>query len=119
MIRKTSRNCERFVEFQVVNSITNAIAIAKEANFTPVSVEICTDSKPLRDVDFSQFGRIALIFGNEKHGVSQTALDNSACAVHIEMFGNNSSMNVATALAIATYKATEDYLKKSFKADWK
>ena len=49
-------------------------------------------------------------FGNERTGVSQSALDLSKAAVHIDIFGNNSSLNVATALAIALYGVTEKYL---------
>lgn len=72
----------------------------------------CTKNVPLRDCDFSQYEGVALIVGNEREGVSQYALDNSAFSVHIDMYGVNSSINVSTALAIALYKCSEDYLLK-------
>lgn len=75
-----------------------------------ISVELCDESVPLRDFDARAFDGVALLVGNERAGVSQTALDLSKAAVHIDMFGNNSSLNVATALAIALYGVTEKYL---------
>lgn len=42
------------------------------------------------------------------HGVSQNAINLANICVHIDMYGNNSSMNVSNALAIASYKVNED-----------
>ncbi len=111
-IEKTARNCSKTVPYQILPTIENAISMLEENNYTPISIEICDDSKPLRECDFSKFTSIALIVGNEKYGVSQYALDKSKLRTHIEMYGNNSSLNVSTALAITLYKASEDYLKK-------
>ena len=85
----------------------------KKQNYTPISVEICDDSIPLRECNFSEFDGVALIVGNEKNGVSQIALDQSKLCTHIDIYGNNSSINVSTALAIALYKCSEDYYSKS------
>lgn len=111
-IEKTARNCSNIVPYKIFNSVINAIDEAKNQSCTPISLEICDDSKPLRDINFSKFKGVALIVGNERHGVSQIALDNSMFSVHIDMYGNNSSMNVSTALAIALYKCSEDYFQK-------
>lgn len=111
-IEKTARNCTTNIPFEISSSITMVIKAIKETNYTPIAVEICDDSIPLRSCNFAKFNGIALIVGNEKHGVSQTALDNSTFATHIDMYGNNSSINVSTALAIALYKCSEDYYTK-------
>ena len=39
-------------------------------------------------------------------------LEKVPLSYHIDMYGKNSSMNVATSLAIATYKVSEDLLSK-------
>ena len=111
-VEKTARNCTKNVPFEIVSTINEAFAKIKELKCLPVSVEICDNSVPLRDCDFSQYKGVALIVGNEREGVSQYALDNSAFSVHIDMYGVNSSINVSTALAIALYKCSEDYLLK-------
>ena len=45
--------------------------------------------------------------GNERQGVSERILKQVQEVVHIEMFGKNSSMNVAQATAIALYELTK------------
>ena len=47
--------------------------------------------------------RLCLVVGAEDAGVCQSLLDASDATVHIPMRGHNSSMNVASACAIATY----------------
>lgn len=111
-VEKTARNCTKTVPFQIVSTFQEAFEKISNLNCLPVSVEICDNSLPLRECDFSQYDGIALIAGNERKGVSQEALDKSAFSVHIDMYGVNSSINVSTALAIALYKCSEDYLPK-------
>lgn len=62
-------------------------------------------------MDFGSFKKVALIVGNEKHGVSENFLEQVPLTCHIEMYGKNSSMNVSTSLAIAVYKVSEDLLR--------
>lgn len=109
-IEKTARNCNKTISYEIVSGVLEILNFLKNNDYSIVSVEICEDSKPLRDVNFSKFKKIALILGNERNGISQTALDNSDLCTHIDMFGNNSSMNVTSALAISLYKICEDYL---------
>lgn len=112
-IEKTARSCVSYIPYEFTPSIDDAINYVKQNDFTPIAIEICDESISLRQCDFSKFEGVALIVGNESHGVSQTALDKCYKCVHIDMYGNNSSMNVSTALAIALYKCCEDYLKSS------
>ena len=81
-----------------------------ENGFTKIALEITNNSKPLREINFAKLGKVALIVGNERRGISKEFLSQSDKSVHIDMYGKNSSMNVATALAIACYKITEDIL---------
>lgn len=108
-IRKTARSSEKIVKYQIVDNIDSAIDIALNKNYTPFALEITSKSKPLREYDFSNYFGIALIVGNEKHGVKEETLLKIKNTIHIDMYGTNSSMNVASVLAIATYKISEDY----------
>ena len=47
--------------------------------------------------------KIALILGNERHGISASVLTKLNKSIYIPMYGKNSSMNVAQAAAIAAY----------------
>lgn len=112
-IKKTARNCEETVPYSIFQTEEEALQEIRTLNFVPVNIEITSTSKPLRDVDFAKLKKVALIVGNEKYGVSESFLENVPLSCHIEMYGNNSSMNVSTSLAIAVYKASEDLLHKT------
>lgn len=117
-IQKTARNCEQSVPYSIYQSVEEGLQEIQQLNYTPVNIEITSTSMPLREMDFSTLKKVALIVGNEKHGVSDDFLREVPLSCHIEMYGNNSSMNVSTSLAIATYKVSEDFLKlteKEFK----
>ncbi len=110
-IKKTARSCERHIPYMVFNNAETALKYLDDNGFTKIALEITNKSKSLREVNFARLGKLALIVGNENYGVSENVLCQIDGAVHIDMYGKNSSMNVATALAIAGYKMTEDYLR--------
>lgn len=108
-IKSTARSSEKFVNHQVVSSTQEALSIAKSKNYAAFALEITSTSKPLREFNFADYSGVAIIVGNERLGVDKQTLLQVDHSTHIDMFGNNSSMNVATALSIAVYKITEDY----------
>lgn len=110
-IQKTARNCEQYVHYSVYDNVKDALNEIKNLGYTPVNIEITSTSVPLRNIDFGSLKKVALIVGNEKHGVCDGILQKVERSCHIEMYGNNSSMNVSSSLAIATYKVSEDLLK--------
>ena len=110
-IEKTARNCENSVHYCICKNADEALTFISKKNYKPINIEITSESKPLRKVDFAKLGNVALIVGNERTGVSDEMLEKVPNSCHIEMYGNNSSMNVSTALAIALYKVSEDMLE--------
>ena len=117
-LKKTARNCEKTVDFFVVDDIARALDYIKKEGYMPFNLEITSTSVPLRNVDFSTYNKVALIVGNEKKGIEEKTLNLVKDSVHIDMYGKNSSMNVITALSIATYKISEDFLSKKWE-NWK
>ena len=110
-IQKTARNCEEYIDYIIFESSKEALKEIQRLGYTPVNIEITSTSKPLRDIDFGELKKVALIVGNEKHGICDEILREVDFSCHIEMYGNNSSMNVSCSLAIAAYKVSEDLLK--------
>src|SRR6185312_13323607 len=80
-LRKTSRATEQHVPFRHDDDPLPVVHELKAAGY-----------------------RICLVLGSENRGVSQALLDGSDQTVHIPMLGAHSSMNVATACAIATFE---------------
>lgn len=56
--------------------------------------------------------KIALVFGTELEGLSQTALDNADAFVKIPMYGFTESFNISVSAALSLYHLTEK-LRKS------
>lgn len=61
----------------------------------------------LNEVDFTERYKLAVWFGNESRGISDTAIRHSILCVSIPMFGMIESFNLATTSGIVLYEATK------------
>lgn len=108
-IRRTSRSTENHVPHDYAEDATEVVRSLKAEGWRIISLEITTASIDLRDLTIARNEPACLIVGSENTGVSQPLLDLSDDTVHIAMLGHNSSMNVATACAVATYEIVRHY----------
>ncbi|WP_452598170.1 TrmH family RNA methyltransferase [Pontimicrobium sp. MEBiC01747] len=104
---KTSRATEKVVDFEVNENISLVINQLKTKGYKIVSLEITDNSTPIHNCQFSKKQPIALVIGDENFGVSEPILALSDTIIHIDMFGQNSSMNVVQATNIALYEITK------------
>ncbi|HEX8776972.1 MAG TPA: TrmH family RNA methyltransferase [Rhodanobacter sp.] len=104
--RKAARTTEQRVPFAQADDPLPVVAALRRASYRIISLEISSRSIDLAELPVAPGDRICLILGNESAGVCQPLLDASDATVHIPMCGENSSMNVASACAIATYVIT-------------
>ncbi|MCK5400716.1 MAG: TrmH family RNA methyltransferase [Flavobacteriaceae bacterium] len=109
-ITKTSRATEKVVRFKVSNSASEVVEQVKNEGCWIISLEITSKSSPIHTFQFSKEKPIALIVGDENFGVSKDLLNLSDDIIHINMFGQNSSMNVAQATNIALYEITKQLI---------
>ncbi|WGD34456.1 TrmH family RNA methyltransferase [Olleya sp. YS] len=107
---KTSRATEKVVNYEVRESSLELIKTLKSEGYTIISLEITTTSKALHNFKIKNQQPIALIIGDENFGVTEDILNISHDILHIDMFGNNSSMNVVQATSIALYEITKQLL---------
>ncbi len=107
---KTSRATEKVVTYEIQQSASEVIQNLKNENYQIISLEITTTSKPIHTFKFSKKKPIALIIGDENFGVSEHILKISDTIIHIDMFGQNSSMNVVQATNIVLYEMTKQLL---------
>ncbi|MDB4402808.1 TrmH family RNA methyltransferase [Algibacter sp.] len=107
---KTSRATEKIVNYEVHRDALEVIQDLKSKNYQIISLEITNSSQAVHNVQFSTNKPIALIIGDENFGVSEHILNISDVIIHIEMFGQNSSMNVVQATNIALYEITKQLL---------
>jgi tRNA (guanosine-2'-O-)-methyltransferase len=60
----------------------------------------------LHEADYTQ-PRLAIWFGSESCGISDTAVERSACCISIPMFGIIESLNLGTTTGIVLYEVTK------------
>lgn len=106
-LQKTARGTLGKVCYEQAEDSPELCFHLKDQGYTLLALEITDDSEALETVNFQQFEKLALIVGNENLGIQQKTLDMCHKRLHINMFGANSSMNVAQATAIALYEITK------------
>lgn len=111
-IKKAARSTEKHVPYDVVDNPVNLVTQLKFAGYKIISLEITTSSTDIRRLSVNGNEKICLVLGSENTGVPQELLDLSDDTIHIPMLGKNSSMNVATACAIATFEIIRRYLPR-------
>lgn len=107
---KTSRATEKVVDYEINREASEVVEGLKTKNYQIIALEITNSSKPIHNVQFSKEKPMALIIGDENFGVSERILNISDAIIHIDMFGQNSSMNVVQATNIALYEITKQLL---------
>lgn len=107
---KTSRATEKVVPYEICEHILEVVHGLKEKGYQIISLEITDSSRALQSYHFSKEMPIALVVGDENFGVSKEILALSDEIMHIDMFGQNSSMNVVQATNICIYEITKQLL---------
>ncbi len=99
--KRMARSTEKHLEVEVIEEVE---ALLKEFNLASIPVyalESTTQSNPIASA--LSHPKVALIVGAERNGIPSSVLELSDASYHIPLYGNNSSINVAQATAIALY----------------
>ncbi len=108
---KTSRTTEKIVLFKEKESILETVNQLKSEKYFLIAIEITNNSQEIDSYKFPHNQKIALIIGDENFGISEAVLKLSDAIIHINMYGQNSSMNVVQATSIALYEITKQSIK--------
>lgn len=110
-IRKTSRSSEQYIQYHYASSPSEAARQFKRDGITLIGLEITNHSLSLTshilETRLKKGQACCLVIGSEKSGISQETLDLTDFCIHIPMLGNNSSMNLVTASAIACFELNQ------------
>ena len=112
-LKKASRNEAKWVNIEYSDSTEASLQSLIKDNYTIYSVELCHGSVDYSEVIYKKSS--VLVFGNERKGVSETALKSSHHHVHIPMFGMGNSLNVSTAGAIVLAQSANQLRKQLLK----
>lgn len=102
-VQRTAMGCERFLEWEHVDTIGEAIDAARAAGLKVVGVELADGAQPLFEVDLGV--GVCLVVGHEDRGLSASALAGCDAIGFVPQLGRVGSLNVAQAAGIAIYEA--------------
>lgn len=102
-LQKTARSTQKRVSFSESTDIIATIDKFKKEDYTIIALEITDSSTSLKNISADINQKMVLIIGNEQNGISKKVLQKVSQTIHIDMFGENSSMNVVQATSIALY----------------
>lgn len=102
-IKKASINTWQWVDWEYVPETASLITTLKSQNskLSVVAVEQDEKSMPFQNTKYSL--PIAIVVGNETHGISKEVLEKVDTIVELPMFGINTSLNVMVSTGIILY----------------
>ena len=103
-LNRTARGAQNALSWQA-GTTHETIDLLKANGYRVWAVEYATASKDIREMltQASAFP-LALILGNEAHGIETDILVRCDAVVHLPLYGPVSSLNVSTALALAVWE---------------
>lgn len=102
-IKKASINTWQWVEWEYMASTSEAIAKIKAQKPDTKIIAVEQDKKSVPFQHASYKFPIAIIVGNETHGIAKDVLDQADTIVELPMFGINTSLNVMVSTGIILY----------------
>lgn len=103
-IQKTALGATESVPWEYQEDTAALLSSLKTDSYTIVVVEQTTESVPLSAFRFKPGCKYALVFGNEVHGVSESAIALADTALEIPQGGSKHSLNVSVCLGIVTWE---------------
>lgn len=108
-MQKTSRASENSVNYKIATNALEVVAQLKSSGNVIIALEITENSEAIHHFNFDSKNPITIVIGDENFGISNDILNLVDATVHVEMFGQNSSMNVVQATTIALYELTKQF----------
>ena len=100
---RTSRNTHKKVDYSISSNSIEELDSLRQKGYKILALEITKNSIPIEEINTNKSDKIALVIGNEQFGISEEILNQISTSTHINMYGENSSMNVVQATSIALY----------------
>ncbi|MDT0559185.1 TrmH family RNA methyltransferase [Ichthyenterobacterium sp. W332] len=109
-MKKTSRATEKSVNYEIKKNALDVISELKSKDNFSIALELTENSQTIHKLQLKLSKPITLVVGDENFGISEPVLKLCDLIIHIEMYGQNSSMNVVQATNIALYEITKQLM---------
>jgi len=105
-----STKTEKWIQFSHYSSTKECLRFLKKQGLKIACTHLGSEAVPYNSVDYTQ--PIAVVFGNESDGVSDTAMSHSDFLIQIPMFGMVQSLNLSVSAGIILYEACQQRRQK-------
>lgn len=109
-IAKTARGTHAWVPFEVAEDLPAYLRRAKTAGWLPIGLEYTSHSRAIASFTWPPGRPLVLVAGSERGGIDPEVLAELSASVHLPMYGRNTSLNVATAVAAALYALRQKWV---------
>ncbi len=110
--KNTSGGARKWVDVKLYFDYDRAMQEIKDKYQTILAMQLGDQSHSIYDRDFTKPG--ALLFGNEKFGLSQKALSYADQLVHIPQMGMVQSLNISVACAVSAYEMLRQRMRAGY-----
>jgi 23S rRNA (guanosine2251-2'-O)-methyltransferase len=100
-INKTALGAHEMLDWQQSDDINKAITALKKSGYKVIALEQSTTALNLPD--YQPPNKVAILLGNEVHGIEKSLLNKCDQIVQIPMSGQKESFNVVEAATMAMY----------------
>ncbi len=107
---RPAQGAQKWLDLYAWATADEFVRSAKARGYAILATHLTTDAMPIAEWDFTQ--PTALVFGNEKDGVSDVLLAHADANVVLPIDGFIQSYNVSVAAALALYHARQDRLSR-------
>ncbi len=111
-MNKTALGATESVNWAHFENTEDSIKALKTEGFSVFALEQTEGAQLLSDFSASNFEKIALVFGNEVMGVSESALALCDGVIEIPQFGTKHSINISVSAGIAIWHVVQPYLNE-------
>ena len=109
---RSSSSANKWVDFKHFETVEDCYAALRSAGFTILCTHLDAKGEELCEIDFTK--QVALVFGNEKDGITEEALRRADGNFVIEQVGMIQSLNISVACAVTLYEAFRQRRKAGF-----
>lgn len=107
---RTSQGAQKWLDLWIWDSPQSCTTNLKDEGYHIVAMHLDESAVPIDQIDFTR--KTALVFGNEKEGISKEMLDLSDTHCIVPMSGFTQSFNISVAAAVSLYHAYQDRMRR-------
>lgn len=103
----TSASASKWLDYRLFeNGTRRAITTLQNEGWHVMATWVNPDARSIYEIDFTAYDKLVLMVGNEKDGISKTAIECADSFMYIPMQGMIESFNVSVAAALTLFEAT-------------